>query len=206
VGYPETDGDQQARADREFARLARHDPAAFTPLYDRYVTGIYQYCYRRLGHREAAEDATSLVFVKALAAIGGYGGESFRSWLFTIAHNVVVDCYRQRGNHLPHQPLDAASAIHDRGPTPEETALHRDQQRGIRALLDELPDDQRAAVELRLAGLNGVEIASVLGRSHGAVKNLQYRAIQRLRALLEASHRQQTDPTLQEAHDARPLR
>ena len=71
--------------------LAQRDPYAFALLYTRYLDPIHRYCYRRLGSREAAEDATSLVFAKALSALPRYHDTSFRSWLFTIAHHVVID-------------------------------------------------------------------------------------------------------------------
>src|SRR5215213_5589126 len=64
-------------------RQAKSDPRAFAPLYSRYFDPVYRYCYRRLGHPEAAADATSQIFAKALAALPGYREEapSFRSWL-----------------------------------------------------------------------------------------------------------------------------
>jgi RNA polymerase sigma-70 factor (ECF subfamily) len=169
--------------DYDLARVAARDSRAFAVLYRRYVTVVYQYCYRTLGEREAAEDATSQVFFNALSAIGSFGGRSFRSWLFAIAHNVIVDAHRKR---RPHQPLETATRVFDRGPTPEEALLDHDRQLAIRALLDRLSADQRAVIELRLAGLNGVEIAEALGRSHGSVKTLQSRAMSQLRALLQA--------------------
>jgi RNA polymerase sigma-70 factor (ECF subfamily) len=76
---------------------ARLDPSAFAPLYQTYLDPVYRYCYRRLGSREAAEDATSLIFERALRALPTFRGESFRAWLFTIAHNAVTDDYRRRG-------------------------------------------------------------------------------------------------------------
>src|SRR5262245_59227162 len=71
--------------------LAQRDPAAFAPLYQTYITPVYHYCYRRLGTREMAEDATSLVFERALRSLPLFRGGSFRSWLFAIAHNAVTD-------------------------------------------------------------------------------------------------------------------
>ena len=75
---------------------AQRDPLAFAHLYLRYVDAVYRYCHRRLRVKEAAEDATSLVFAKALAALPRYHAElgTFRAWLFAIAHNVVVDAQR----------------------------------------------------------------------------------------------------------------
>lgn len=81
------------------------DRQAFAPLYHRYLGPIYRYCYRRLGSREAAEDTTSQVFCKALAALPSYRGGSFKGWLFAIARNAVSDALCQR---RPEAPLQAA--------------------------------------------------------------------------------------------------
>lgn len=160
---------------------AQLDPGAFAPLYLRYTDPIYRYCYRRLGNKAAAEDATSQVFLKALAALPSYRAGSFRSWLFTIAYHVIADSFRERPSVW--LSTDAPDPV-DPGPTPEEAALDVESRRGVRALLAGLPEDQRRVVELRLAGLSGVEIARVLGRSHGAVRALQFRAAARLRDML----------------------
>src|SRR5680860_1421008 len=73
------------------------DPAAFAVLYRRYATDVYRYCYRRLGNREATEDATSQIFTRAITGLGGLKGRPFRPWLFTIARNTLIDGYR--GSH-----------------------------------------------------------------------------------------------------------
>ncbi len=67
---------------------------AFGLLYDRYLARVYAYCYRLCGSHAAAEDATSAVFAKALGALSRYRARAFRSWLFAIAHNEVVDVLR----------------------------------------------------------------------------------------------------------------
>ena len=159
--------------------LARQNPRAFAPLYERYLDGIFRYCYRRLGSREAAEDATSQVFARALAGLASYQDGSFAAWLYTIAHNVVVDAHRRR---RPEDRLVDLPEPIDVEPTPEEAALAADEGRTVRAMLQTLPVDQRRVLELRLAELTGVEIAAVLGRSVAAVKMLQLRAMTRLRA------------------------
>lgn len=163
--------------------LARHDPHAFAPLYLRYADAIYRYCYRRLGDPEAAADATSLIFTRALAALPRYHDRSFRSWLFAIAHNTVIDGWRT--NHGGAR-LAADVGHMDPAPSPEEVVLTQDAGREVRALLAYLPSDQRHVVELRLAGLTNQEIAETLGRSVAATKMLQTRAMARLRTRLKA--------------------
>jgi RNA polymerase sigma-70 factor, ECF subfamily len=80
--------------DEVLVAAARLDPRAFDAVYDRYVGPVYRYCHVRLGRREAAEDATSAVFLKALAGLDGYRPGNFPAWLFRIAANVVTDARR----------------------------------------------------------------------------------------------------------------
>jgi RNA polymerase sigma-70 factor, ECF subfamily len=160
---------------------ARVDSRAFAALYERYVGQVYRYCYVRTGSREAAEDATSEVFLRALGALGGYRDGMFVAWLFRIAHNVTVDVARRQ---RPTAPLAALGDPPDREPTPEAVALARERATELRAALARLSDEQRAAVELRLAGWSGEQIGATLGKSPDAVKMLRSRAIGRLRAIL----------------------
>jgi RNA polymerase sigma-70 factor (ECF subfamily) len=140
---------------------AQRDPRAFAPLYERYFEAIYRYTYRRLSSHEAAEDATSIVFHRALERLTQFRGGSFRAWLFTIAHNVVTDTYRER---RPTQSFDDAQIDPvDPDATPEETALARELGRSLHEVLAQIAPDQRRVLELRLAGLTGRE------NSHGAV-------------------------------------
>lgn len=167
--------------DEALVARAQVDPAAFSPLYRRYARPIYRYCYRRLGTHELAEDATSQVFTRALAALPRYRGDAFRAWLFTIAHHAVADYHRRR---RPMAPLDAAWQVADGEPSPEEAAIAADDARNVHRLLAHLTPEQRDVVELRLNGLTGIEIAEVLGKRPGAIRAIQFRAYQRLRDLL----------------------
>lgn len=168
--------------DATLAARAVTDRAAFGLLYDRYAERVFRYCYRRLGNREAAEDATSQVFLKALTSLPSYReGGTFVGWLFAIAFSTTVDLERRR---RPAVPIDAAGPLADVAPGPEEAALATEQRDELYALIGDLLPDQRYAVELRLAGLSGVEVAAAMGRTHRAVKMLQFRAFQRLRRLL----------------------
>ena len=82
-------------SDAALAARALHDAEAFTTLYRAYAMDIYRYCYRRLCNREAAEDATSQIFINAYTGLHRLGNKPFRPWLFTIARNVVVDVHRK---------------------------------------------------------------------------------------------------------------
>lgn len=167
---------------------AKHDRHAFALLYHRYVEDVYRYCYRRLGSKEEAEDATSQVFTKALAGIARLGDQPFRAWLFTIAHNVVADTHRARRRAVPASAARDAGTVDAIDPdlTPEAQLLAAEDGRFIRMLLAQLPADSRQLLELRLAGLTDAEIAKVLGKSHGAVRTAQHRTVVRLRELRAA--------------------
>lgn len=167
--------------DETLVERAQVDPAAFEALYDRYLDPIYAYCHRRLGARELAEDATSQVFVQALAALPRFRAQSFRAWLYTIAHNVVIDIHRLR----PALPLIDDASLD--GLVADGELDWRTSELDVRQLLAQLTPEQRDVVELRLSGMSGPEIAEILGRSPGAVRALQFRAYQHLRTLL-ASH------------------
>jgi RNA polymerase sigma-70 factor (ECF subfamily) len=174
-----------AQGDAVLAARAGHDPQALSLLYRAYLDPVYRYCYHRLGSREDAEDATSQVFTRMLSGLPTFRGERpFRSWLFAIAHNVVVDMYRLQRTT---EPLDAAADAHDLAPSPEDFAVSVESGNSVLALLAQLTPDQARVMELRLAGLKEVEIADVLGRRPGAVRALQFRALTRLRNLLEGS-------------------
>jgi RNA polymerase sigma-70 factor, ECF subfamily len=168
-------------SDEALVALACGDPAAFAPLYRRYATSVYRYCYRVLGEQGAAEEVTQIVFVRALSALTTARGASFRPWLFAIAHNAVIDARRAR---RPLASLEEAIDLADAAASPEELAVAAVERHEITVLLARLPSEQREPVELRLAGLSDKEIAHVLGRSPGAIRTAQYRAVQRLRALL----------------------
>jgi RNA polymerase sigma-70 factor (ECF subfamily) len=179
-------------------RAAQRDPSAAATIYAAWFDPVYRYCLRRLGSPEAAEDAASRIFERVLTALPDYRpderrpGATFRSWLFAIAHNTIVDHHRRRRFHLSLDRL-----MHPRGDTPpvqlrdpgrpaDEQAIGREADRAVRASLARLPERQRRVVELRLAGLTGPEIATALDMTHSAVKSAQFRAYQTLREALTA--------------------
>lgn len=167
--------------DATLVAAAQIDRRAFAPLYDRYARPIYRYCYARLGTHEAAEDATADVFLKALAALGGYRHAAFAAWLFHIARNVTVDALRARRST---DSLTTATELPDATRSPDELTVARDDAAAVRAALATLPEEQRAMLELQLAGWSGREMAEALERSPEAIRMLRLRAFNRLRPLL----------------------
>lgn len=174
-------GQEQHIEDLELAQRAASDPDALALFYQRYAESIYRYCYRQLRSREAAEDATQVVFERAISAIRRYEPRSsLRSWLFAIAHNEVIDQTRRR---RPTADAAALELLVDPDPDPETLAVSRDERDGLRRLIAQLSDGDQQLIELRISGLNDREIADVLGISHAAVRTRQHRVLARLRAL-----------------------
>ncbi len=179
-------------------RAAQRDPDAAATIYATWFEPIYRYCHRRLGSPEAVEDATARIFERVLTALPDYRpdenrpGATFRSWLFAIAHNTIVDHHRRRRFHLSLDrllhPRDDRPPLHlrDPGRPPDDQAIGHDTDRAVREALATLPERQRRIVELRLAGLTGPEIATALDTTHQAVKSAQFRAYQTMRETLTA--------------------
>jgi RNA polymerase sigma-70 factor, ECF subfamily len=178
---PVETGGKQVPDDGDLVACAKLDPRAFEPLYLRYIDLVYGYCYRRLGCREAAEDATSLVFQRALEALPGFRGGIFRAWLLIIAQHAITDTYRRAH---PYETLASAELVVDPAPAPEEIALLADERRLLLAALPFLSIDERRVMELRLSGLRSTEVAIVLERSADSVRQVQLRATKHLQALL----------------------
>jgi RNA polymerase sigma-70 factor (ECF subfamily) len=183
LGHSTRERESVSADDAELAALAQADRQAFALLYRRYLDPVHQYCYRRLGSREAAEDATSLVFTKALGSLPTFRAGSFRSWLFAIAYHVIADSLRAR---RVVDELEAATEVADGALAPDEIVIAAEANAAVVRLLNHLSPGQRRVVELRLAGLTGREMATVLGCSVGAVKIAQVRAYTKLRGLLAA--------------------
>ena len=170
---------------------ARSDREQFGALYDRYVAPIYRYCHVRLGNREEAEDATSEVFLKALAGLHAYRGGNFAAWIYRIAHNSVVDRQRRRRPEVPLQLVE--DTVSDELP-PDQRAIAQAEQERLRQHIAALPDDQRAAIELRLAGWPDARTAAALRKSVAAVKKLRFRAVRRLRKALVVANQPKGGP------------
>ena len=172
-------------SDSELAAAARLDRLAFAPLYERYRDDVLRYCFYCLGDWDEAADAAQQIFANAMAGLPRFAdrGDTFRPWLFRIAHNEV--CTRQtRRSRRPRTPLEDAALVVDPAPSPEDLAIAADDHQRLRLLLERLPPDRRRVCELRFAGLTDKEIARILGKSDGAVRTAQSRAIAQLRQML----------------------
>jgi RNA polymerase sigma-70 factor (ECF subfamily) len=168
------------------AAALQFDEVALSELYDRYEAKIYNYIYRRCGEQALAEDLTAQVFLKMLESIrdGKSWHSSFSGWLYRIAHNLVIDHYRRR-DRQPSVNIDDAPPTASDLEDPVETAQMNIDAERLRAAIGRLTDEQSEVVSLRfLEGYSIAEVAAMVGRSEGAIKALQYRAVAALRSLL----------------------
>ena len=177
--------------ERRLVQAAQQDPACFDGVYERYFELVYAYLARRVRDRATTEDLTSEVFRKALANLPRFKwtGAPFGAWLLRIAANLIADRAKRRareGNTEPSltvglEPRDGSIA-----PQAQQSDLEEAERRAyVIRMVDELPDDQRRVVRMRFAEEKSIgEIAAELNRSAGAVKQLQFRALENLRKQL----------------------
>jgi RNA polymerase sigma-70 factor, ECF subfamily len=178
---------QDAR-ERRLVEAAQKDPTRFAELYESNFARVYAYVSRRVRNREEAQDLTAEVFHQALANLGRFEwrGVPFAAWLIRIAANAIADRWklaaREHGNALPGEPSSKEIS-------PEQIE-HRAR---LFRLVDTLPADQRRVIEMRFAREKSIrEIASEIGRTEGAVKQLQFRGLESLRSQLDVSSRKST--------------
>ena len=167
-------------------RASRCDSAALTALYDQYVGRIYTYIYRRVGEVELAEDLTGQVFMRMLEAVhaGRPWQTSFSGWLYRIAHNLVIDYYRRRGR-ATFVDIDEviAPSPHGQPQLSVEAMLDSEQ---LRQALRKVTEEQAQVISLRfLEDFSIAETAEIMGKTEGAIKALQYRAVSALRRVMQ---------------------
>lgn len=158
------------------------DTEAFGQLYDHYHAGVFRFLYYRVGSVQLAEDLTSDTFFRALRAMSTFRwqGKDFGAWLTTIARNLTTDHYKAGRTRLEQTTEDMGSL--DRTTEgPEQAVLASLTHEALLDALRELPAEQRDCLVMRfLQGLSIAETAEVLGRSAGAVKQLQLRGVRNL--------------------------
>ena len=167
-------------------RAKEHDHEAFTLIYEEHFDKIYRYVTLRIGNAMEAEDMTQQVFLNALQSISSFKwkGIPFSAWLFRIAHNQVVDYFRKKKRTTV--PLEESLVSDDNSPQ-----LETERKLDIEQLLvaaRRLTGAQHEVISLRFAGeLSIAQVASVMGKSQGAVKALQHSAIVALRKSLSVA-------------------
>ena len=165
--------------ERLLIEAAQKDPARFAELYEENFERVYAFVARRVYVRADAEDLTAEVFHQALAKIGQFEwrGVPFAAWLYRIAANAISDRWeraaREQGSPVPDDRADPHGEV-----KPEEI----DRRAQLFRNVAKLPAEQRRLIEMRFAEEKSIaEIARELKRSVGAIKQLQFRAIQNLR-------------------------
>ncbi|WP_193611233.1 sigma-70 family RNA polymerase sigma factor [Nocardioides lijunqiniae] len=167
--------------------LARKgDSEAFGMLYDHYQPSVYRFLFYRTRSGPLAEDLTSETFFRALRSMTGFRwqGKDFGAWLMTIARNLATDHFKAGRTRLEMTTEDMG-AHDDATEGPESTVLASMTNEILLEALTQLPDEQRDCLVMRfLQGMSIAETAEVLGRSDGAVKQLQLRGVRNLAKLM----------------------
>jgi RNA polymerase sigma-70 factor (ECF subfamily) len=186
-GPPDDDDNAEQLRMAALLTLAQQgDGEAFGQIYDAYVGQVYRYLYYRVGSQPLAEDLTSETFLRALRRIDSFTwqGRDICAWFITIARNLVTDHYKSSRFRLEVSTADMLDADRADDGIEQEVLDNLDNQ-ALLAAVRQLKSEQQECVVLRfLQGLSVAETAAVMGRSDGAVKQLQLRAVRALAKLL----------------------
>lgn len=179
--------DTSLNHERLLIEAAQSDPGRFAELYENNFHRVYAYVSRRVNDRDAAQDVTAEVFHQALKNLGRFQwrGVPFAAWLLRIAANALADRWQQasRGIEVPAEGIPEERMESSAGNAEVERRAM------LFELVDRLPADQRSVIVRRFVEQKSIrEIAQELGRSEGAVKQLQFRALETLRGQVRKSH------------------
>jgi len=180
----------EAGTDGALVRAAKSgDASAFGELYERYRDAIYRYCLSRTGTAHDAEDLTSDVFVKALHSIDRYQerGLPFVAFLYRIARNAAIDRARTMKQPLSVDELVTEPSSKQNVEADATLAVERSI---LLAALSKLKTEHRDVIVMRfIEGYSALEVAAALGKTEGAVRTLQHRALERLRKEFDDAER-----------------
>ena len=167
-------------------RQSRTDVRAFGALYDHYFPRIYNYVYYRVQERATADDLVSTIFTRALDRLETYQEKRgpFGVWLFRIAHNAVVDHYRNAARSSP-LPLEWAEALESSAPSVEQRLAQREEAEALLAQVSRLSEREQEIIGLKFGGgLTNRKIAALLDLKENHVAVILYRAMHKLRQWL----------------------
>jgi RNA polymerase sigma-70 factor (ECF subfamily) len=198
------EGDRAARAARQEAELDRlatravaGDRGSLDQLIGHIRPAVVRYCRARLGSRpaglQAPEDVAQEVLIAVCGALPRYrpGATPVMAFVYAIASNKVVDAFRAAGRDRS-RPTEAVPDTIDDGPGPDDVAVLGSEVDALRLLLEQIPEQYREVLVLRVAlGFSAEETARTIGSTPGAVRVTQHRALTRLRRLI--SERTTTD-------------
>src|SRR5512138_1995434 len=175
-------------SENEYIERAAHgDAEAFSLLYERYVTRIYNYIYYRTGNPHEAEDLTSRVFHRALHHINHYDnrGVPFSAWLYRIAHNLVANWHRDNSRRKE-VPLEDRVVMHGHQVHLEVELVQSQERESLLRVIRDLPEERQQLLILKFVEhLSNQEVAMIMGRSEGAIKSLYHRTLLSLRDELD---------------------
>jgi RNA polymerase sigma-70 factor, ECF subfamily len=178
-----------AGSDEALVARAKRDREAFGCLYDRYVDQVYQFIYRRVKDHPTAEDLTARVFFRALEQLPRFEwrGVPFGGWLMRIAANLIHDHHGDARRHVPlGEWAEGGTAVVSSDPSVEEQYASHQAASALWKEVSSLPVAEQQVLVHRFARDMSIrEIASTLGRTEGAVKQLLFRAVRRLRQRLQ---------------------
>lgn len=160
---------------------------AFSILYERYVTRIYNYIYYRTGQQHEAEDLTERVFYRALRRISFYQnqGVPFSAWLYRIAHNLVANWYRDQSRRKE-VALEEHLNFSEHPDHPETSILVVQEQDLLMRAILMLPAERQQLLILKFVeNYSNLEVAQIMRRSEGAIKSLYHRTLITLREVIK---------------------
>ncbi len=170
-------------------RCQTADQAAIEAVYQLYGDRLYRYLLARTGDADTAADLSIELFVRVIQHIGGFRldrrrpAASFSGWLYRIAANLVTDHYRSHSRSPV--PLSDDLPAPGRTADPQRLAEQHEVTASLSVALDQLSEEQRLVIAGKFAEeMSNAEIAAWLGKSEGAVKSLQHRALRTLGRLL----------------------
>jgi RNA polymerase sigma-70 factor (ECF subfamily) len=174
---------------RRLVELAQGgDRDALEELYLLHFDRIYSYLHVSVGNKHDAEDLTTQTFLKMLESIGRFRWQSapFSAWLFRIAHNLAMDHFRANRRWQPEEeppePRDSEEL------SAEEAALHSIGRKSMLQLIEGLSLDQQQVLTLKFVfNFSNGEAATILGKTEGAIKSLQHRALASLQKQIDKS-------------------
>ncbi|KAA3663542.1 MAG: RNA polymerase sigma factor [Chloroflexi bacterium] len=169
-------------------RASKGDAEAFGQIYMRHLDAIYRYVYFRVQDNKDAEDLTEQIFLKAWESLPGYKdkGYPFSSWLYRIAHNLVIDFHRRNKFIQPMPPVEEMNWANE-SPSTLEQLIKTEELNSLTQAIAKLPDTQQEVIILRFVeGLSHEQVATIIQKSSGACRTIQYRALATLQEILAA--------------------
>jgi RNA polymerase sigma-70 factor, ECF subfamily len=167
-------------------RAQQGDREALEELYLIHFDRIYSYLHVSVGNRHDAEDLTTQTFLKMLESIGKFRWQSapFSAWLFRIAHNLAMDHFRATKRWQPEEEVPEPDP--DENTSAEAGALESIGRKSMLELIEELSPEQQQVLTLKFVfNFANAEAATILGKTEGAIKSLQHRALVSLQKQLE---------------------